>query len=257
MRRVTTAMVAALLAVAAAGAWAGGNPPVAMAVPLPPTPLGPANGGRLDSFEVPLQWGYPGASATKQVHLQVVPFNGDGPSVDVIRNANCCATDGMRIPAPPEWYGMLPDMTSTWRLRGSEATTSIGADDTSWGPWSSGFTFRTPAANTRDTLPTTPFSGANTTETPTLAWRENNPNVFYYEFQLSSDPAFNTDPATATAPVYWNLIHGPLASPPNSYSVPVTAPLARGKTYYWRVRPRVQGDGKPLAWPDPWQIRVP
>lgn len=244
-----------VLAVALAAVTLGDAHPAA-AVPLPPTPVLPHNGTRLDTYEVFLEWSYPNAPIT-QVRLQVLPANGDGAGIDVILDARCCANQVFRIPPPPEWYGLLPDMTYSWRLQASEATTPITIEDTSWGPWSQTFTFQTPRATTRDVLHLTPPNGATTITTPTMTWRSGDPRVFYFEFQLSSDPTFNTDPATATAPVYWNLIHGGLTSPPNSYTVPPQAALERGKTYYWRVRPRIQGDGTPLPWTEPWHIRVP
>jgi hypothetical protein len=72
--------------------------------------------------------------------------------------------------------------------------------------------------------------------------------VFYYEVQLSTDPTFNTNPATATAAVYSALIHGALTSPPNTYRVPSAFPLQANSIYNWRVRPRVQGDGDAVSW---------
>ena len=38
------------------------------------------------------------------------------------------------------------------------------------------------------------------------------------------------------------------APQPNSYVVPEAFPLEAGEFYYWRVRPRIQGDGDPLPW---------
>ncbi|MCX6024135.1 MAG: hypothetical protein NTZ05_20865, partial [Chloroflexi bacterium] len=83
------------------------------------------------------------------------------------------------------------------------------------------------------------------------------PRHFYYEIQLSSDPLFNTDPFSATAAVYWNLIHGGQTSPQNSWAVPASARLdADGRRYYWRVRPRVQGNGTPVNWGLPFWFTV-
>jgi hypothetical protein len=33
--------------------------------------------------------------------------------------------------------------------------------------------------------------------------------------------------------------------------------LQAATTYWWRVRPRIQGDGTPLPWTEPWFIRIP
>ena len=59
------------------------------------------------------------------------------------------------------------------------------------------------------------------------------------------------DPATATTFVWWNLIHGAVTSPLNSWQTP---PLAAGTTYFWRLRPRVQGDGTPVGWGPTWRF---
>ena len=43
-------------------------------------------------------------------------------------------------------------------------------------------------------------------------------------------------------------MHGGASTPANSYVVPEAFPLEAGEIYYWRVRPRIQGDGDPLPW---------
>lgn len=244
--------LALLLATVAFGATE--RPQRVDAVPFPPTMTTPNNGTVLQTFGTTLRWTYPTGSVTRQVHLQVVPFNNDGAAIDVILDAS---NPSFNLPAPPDWYGMLPDISYTWRLRGSEASTSIGVDDPSWGPWAPvPFTFRTPKVTSADAFPLTPANGTSSTTTPTLVWKVVNEVLFYFEVQLSADPNFNTDPATATASVYWNLVHGAVTNPPNSYTVPPSAPLQVGKTYYWRVRPRVQGDGTPLPWSPPFQFKA-
>ena len=57
--------------------------------------------------------------------------------------------------------------------------------------------------------------------------------------------------------VYGALVHGGATSPANTYTIPAAFPLEHGVSYFWRVRPRVQGDGAPLAWPGPWTFRAP
>ena len=57
--------------------------------------------------------------------------------------------------------------------------------------------------------------------------------------------------------LYWELVHGGVSTPPNSYVVPSKFPLEAGATYYWRVRPRVQGDGTPTAWTDAYLFKTP
>ena len=227
----------------------------AMAVPLPPKQEAPNSGTRLDTFGTTLRWSYPAGSPTKQVQLQVAPFNNDGAAIDLILDA--ATVNSFNIPAPPDWFGMLPDITYTWKMRGSEATTPIDATSPSWGPWTEpGFTFRTPKVLTTDVFPLTPANGTSSNTTPTLVWKSVNEALFYYEVQVSTDDNFDTNPATAKASVYWNLVHGGVTNPPNSYAVPASSPLISGKTYYWRVRPRVQGDGTPMQWSNVFQFRA-
>lgn len=97
--------------------------------------------------------------------------------------------------------------------------------------------------------PLTPANGNTvTSKTPGLMFTNTNNSVFYYQVQLSKDASFNEDPATATAMVYSSLIHGGVSVPRRTYSVPTSAPLEDKTTYYWRVRPRVQGDGTQVEW---------
>ena len=103
-----------------------------------------------------------------------------------------------------------------------------------------------------------PTDGAGvSTLTPIVRWSNTDSGVFYYEFQLSKDRTFNLDPSTATAMVYYQLIHGGMSSPANSYPVPSTFPLEPRTQYYWRVRPRIQGDGTPVAWSSPFRFQTP
>ena len=57
--------------------------------------------------------------------------------------------------------------------------------------------------------------------------------------------------------VYGALVHGGATSPANTYAIPAAFPLEAGASYYWRVRPRIQGDGAPVAWPGPWSFQAP
>ena len=66
-----------------------------------------------------------------------------------------------------------------------------------------------------------------------------------------------TNPATAIASVYWNLVHGGETNPLNSWTVPEGFGLNAQSTYYWRVRPRVQGDGTEVAWSTTWTFHTP
>jgi hypothetical protein len=191
-----------------------------------------------------------------QYQLQVLPANGDGPAVNLIRNAE----SSFLLPAPALGQGnyvLLPDMTYTWRVRATPLTASITEAHPSWGPWEAR-TFRTPAASSGTITPVQPPDGAQVdTRTPALTWADQNAAIFYYEVQLSADPSFETGPAQASAAVYWNLVHGGQTTPLNTYALPTGFQLAAASRYYWRVRPRVQGDGVPVAWSATWSFTTP
>lgn len=224
--------------------FAAGIGPRLAAAPAAPTLSGPTDGSVLANFGPTLTWANP--AGTTQYHLQVVPSNNDGPGVDVHVGS---AGTAFAIPAPPNWYGLLPDMTYTWRVRVSNAAAFVPLNDVSWSPFAER-RFRTPVVNAGVLSLNTPASGAAVaTLTPTLQWSSSRADVFYFEVQVSKDPTFNTNPATATATVYSALLHGGITNPPNSYAVPASAPLEDRTRYHWRVRPRVQGDGRPVAWP--------
>ena len=206
----------------------------------------PPQGAFLDGFGATLGWSNP--PGTTQFQLQVIPFNGDGPGVNIIRNAET----SWFIPPPPQWYGLLPDITYFWRVRSTTVTTAPAETDwTAWGSW----TFKTPKATSGTISATSPVPGSSVaTRTPTVTWANSQVGVFYYEVQVSKDPAFNTDPATATAVVYTPLLHGGVTNPPNSYRIPDQFPLEPNTTYHWRVRPRIQGDGAPVGWTAPFRF---
>ncbi|HLC30384.1 MAG TPA: hypothetical protein VJM51_06360 [Dehalococcoidia bacterium] len=210
--------------------------------------VGPAAGTTLNGLGTTLSWSNP--LGTTQYQLQVVPFNNDGPGVNVIRNADTSFV----VPAPPEWYGLLPDILYFWRVRTTTVTTTpTAADWTAWGSW----TFRTPKMTSATINAVLPAQGAEvSSRTPTLTWSNTNLESFYYEVQVSKDASFNTDPATATAMVYWVLLHGGVTNPPNSYAIPAAFPLEASTPYFWRVRPRIQGDGTPVAWSATWSFNT-
>ena len=206
----------------------------ALNVELPvATLLAPADGATVGSMGPLLRWTNP--AGTLGYHLQVLPYNDDGPGIDLVRSGG---DSSFQVPPPPQWYGLLPDMTYTWRLRTALGLPGLGE---LWGPWSER-TFRTPAAGSEGIA----LSNTADSSTPTLHWSNSRPDIFYYEVELSSDASFNKDPLTATAAVYQALLHGGVTG--NSYRVPDNSPLQEGTTYHWRVRPRVQGDGRPVAW---------
>ena len=168
--------------------------------------------------------------------------------------------EGYILPAPKLGVGpyvSLPDMTYTWRVRVSPDPDLPPEDVPGWKTVQvspvktisneAGIVKDHSAPRGAEKIVFPVLRGGETTNnlTPTLRWVDGNTDVFYYEVQLSKDPTFNTNPDTATAAVQWNLVHGGQTNPLNSYKA---APLELGKTYYWRVRPRVQGDGKPSEW---------
>jgi hypothetical protein len=211
----------------------------------------PIDGSELPSFGTRLQWA--NIAGAQQVQLQVIPAFNDGPGVNVVLGP----VTAFDIPAPPRWYGLLPNMTYTWRVRSSDAQVAIPDDHPSWSGWSQA-SFHTPHVDASTITPVSPPQGSIApSRTPTLVWSNSRSDIFYYEVQLSKDPSFNTDPATAIGPVYGALIHGGVSNPPNSYAVPANAPLEPNTAYYWRVRPRVQGDGTPILFPAAFSFRTP
>lgn len=211
-----------------------------------PTLSAPAD-GTLAGLDPLLTWTNP--IGTTQYEIQVIPFNNDGPGIDLIRNAET----SFQVAAPVFGQGnyvMLPGMTYTWRVRTASSAVALSPLDSGWSMWVNG-TFKTKptsSASIRLTSPTAEVAGL----TPTLTWTNSDSSVFYYEIQISKDPSFGSD-----AFLYWELVHGALTSPLNSYVVPSNYPLEAGVNYSWRVRPRVQGDGVPLEWSQSSTFKTP
>ncbi|MEK7216362.1 MAG: hypothetical protein AAB289_12275, partial [Chloroflexota bacterium] len=238
----------------------GGGVPVATPAPAPapaPAPIpgvelvGPANGAQLDGLGTPLRWTNP--EGITQYQIQVIPFAGDGPGIDLIRDAE--ASYNVLAPtfgAGEGNYVMLPGMTYFWRVR---TTTSMwpaaGLTESDWSAWTSR-TFRTAAASSATISPVT---AAFSSLTPALVWRNADPSVFYYEVQVSKDQDFGSGPGAPF--LYWEVRHGGATTPANSYTIPSAFPLEAAAGYFWRVRPRVQGDGSPLAWSPAWSFTTP
>ncbi|MCX6022945.1 MAG: hypothetical protein NTZ05_14685 [Chloroflexi bacterium] len=222
----------------------------------PPSLLEPPNTFRLPGPFTTLRWDQP--FATRQFQVQVTPFNGDGPALDIIVGDRGLA-GASRLEMGPAVIGrgpylLLPDLTYAWRVRVSESLEPLGPDSSGWGPWSKQWTFRTPRTSAEGlSLIAPPMDGRLSAATARLAWDNTASDVFYYEVQVSLDPSFETEPVRATAAVWWNLVHGGQSAPLNSWQTP---PLDPGRTYYWRVRPRIQGDGVPLAWGPIWRFRT-
>lgn len=247
MRRQLSALVLGIMTLAALAF--GGTPRAQAALP-PPALTAPSDGATLAVTEVTVAWDLP--QGATQYHLQVNPANNDGPAVNLVRNAAGWFT----IAAPPTWYVLLPNMTYTWRVRATDKSAAASENDASWGAWSEARTFRTPSASGSGIAPVTPANGAVLTGAgpATLRWSNANAEVFYYEVQTSGDSRFDPDPSSATSFVWWNLIHGGVTNPSNSWQTPA---LEAGRPYFWRVRPRIQGDGAPAAWSPTFTFQTP
>lgn len=225
----------------------------------PPAIMGPAAGSIAPDMAPLLSWSNP--PGTTQFNVRVEPFNRDGPGIDLlIADAGLVAQASYKIQAPEMGVGnyvMLPGMTYTWSVRTSSAPVALGSDDSQWGAWASS-AFRTPPPSSEAIAPVGPQNDVTVDSlTPTLQWSNTDRRIFYYEVQVSKDPTFNTDPATASAMVYWELRHGGVTQPLNSYTIPAAFPLEAATAYQWRVRPRVQGDGSPVEWTNARRFRTP
>jgi len=229
--------------------WALWADLVLAATPTPaPAPVlsGPAANAQLQVMTTTLIWSNP--PEVTQVHVQVIPAQNDGPGVNLILGAAA----ELRVLPPPLWYGLLPGMSYTWRVRGSTASAPLEERSAFWGPWSEVRTFHTPGRASARLSLVSPADGTVVGGgPPTLRWANDDTDVFYYEVQMSPDIYFGA--LGPVAPVWHNLVHGGVADPPNSWRTPELAP---GTTYHWRIRPRVQGDGAPVGWGPTWRVRT-
>jgi len=229
--------------------------PVSQAAPLTaPALISPADSASLESLGATLAWQQP--QGTTQFHIQVTPAKSpatgepDGPGINlIIGDAASVAKASFLAPEPVFGQGpyvMLPGMTYTWRVRVSDAKTSIGTDDPSWSPWSEERAFHTRAASSGTISLSSPTEGLIPTTLPAVVWKDSDSAIFYYEVQLSADPQFRTG-SDGIASVFSNLVHSGESLPPRSWTVPRSFALPPGH-FYWRVRPRIQGDGTPVGW---------
>ncbi len=192
-----------------------------------------------------LKWTQPPRTTWFQV--QVIPFNEDGPGINLVIGDRALVRAAQYQVLGPNFgsadpnYVMLPGMTYLWRVRTTTVLTNPTEDD--WSAWAVS-SFKTPPASSSTITPVSPPAfGEVSTLTPTLTWANSNTAVFYYEVQVSKDYEFGPN-----AFLYSEYVHGGASTPPNSYVVPEAFPLEAGEIYYWRVRPRIQGDGDPLPW---------
>ena len=192
-----------------------------------------------------LQWMQP--PRTTWFLVQVIPFNEDGPGINLVIGDSAQVRAAQYQVLGPNFgsadpnYVMLPGMTYLWRVRTATVLTNPTEDD--WSAWAVS-SFKTPPASSSTITPVAPPAfGEVSTLTPTLTWANSNTAVFYYEVQVSRDYAFGPN-----AFLYSEYVHGGASTPPNSYVVPDAFLLEAGEIYYWRVRPRIQGDGDLLPW---------
>ena len=170
--------------------------------PTPPRITTPVDGALLDDFSPTFSWTVP--EGATQYDLEVIPVDDDGPAVSMIGNA----TFSFTLPPPPSWFGLLPDMGYTWRVRVTDAAVAVGPDDPAWGAWSARRSFRTPTVSSESISFFSPAAASTVaTLTPTLQWTDTNSNVFYYEVQISKQAAFGPD-----AFLYWELLLAGAAS---------------------------------------------
>ncbi|MCX6021720.1 MAG: hypothetical protein NTZ05_08310, partial [Chloroflexi bacterium] len=232
------------------GDWTFATParPASCASAAPSLQYGPANGAKLEQVNPTLTFKLP--SEAQQVEVLLIPSYNPTAAVSIVRPA----ISELRLPAPPQWYGMLPGTTYYWRLRANNLAGAVPGDDPSWGPWTETWSFQTPMPSGSTVYPTV---RSVTSLTPTLTWGDSTPTNFYYEVQLSRDSQFISDPFRATAMVYWEVRHGGMTTPPNSYTVPASYPLTPGVTYFWRVRPRSGDNPAAVPWSSTWSFVTP
>lgn len=223
----------------------------------------------------------------KQIFIRRVPALGDGAmleyyfgSQDVI---HALSEIGLRNPEPYRGssnQNTLGGQSYEWQVRVSPLQTSLlnsNAPDKGWSDprWNEfeiwpgkkitiptqTLTERLPAPSSASISPVTlRINEISSSVTPLLKWNDSKTNQFYYEVQLTtkenigSDGEFISDPNKALGPLYWELIHGGETN--NSYQVKPEFALEPGKTYLWRVRPRVQGDGTPVAWSSSFEFKT-
>jgi len=140
--RLALAVVTMLLTGLLAAPWSTAPMAVNAASDTPaPALAAPAPGLTLSTLAFDLDWH--GVVGATQYHVQVTPYNNDGPGINVIRGAET----SLSLTLPDPVFGpfiLLPDMTYRWRVRASAKPTAADENDGSWGVWSEERPFRTP-----------------------------------------------------------------------------------------------------------------
>ena len=217
----------------------------------------PSYGTSLEAMgPITLRWTNP--IGTAQYQIKISPYNNDGPGVNLIIGDALLVSSSSFTINPPVFgqgnYVLLPGMSYSWQVRVTTSTLPVSEGASVWGPWSSKNTFRTPAPSSSSIGLVSPSHGSTISGAEVaLQWQNAASDIFYYEVQVSTDPQFKTG-SGAIASVWQNLVHGGVTNPPNTWYTPQ---LQSGATYYWRVRPRVQGDGTPVSWSPTWSFTTP
>lgn len=221
----------------------------------------------------------------KQIYIRRVPALGDGAILEYYFGdqtiIHALGEIGLRHPEPVRGVSgqdTFGGMSYTWEVKISPLQTSLlnsNAPDKGWSDprWNEfeiwpGKKILLPTQTLREMLPaptSASISNASpeimTTLTPTLKWNDVKTNQFYYEVQLTPcrnrypNGEFIADPREALAALAWELNHGGETN--NLYQVRKEYPLESGTEYCWRVRPRVQGDGTPVAWSETYKFKTP
>jgi len=196
------------------------------------------------------------SSRVRWFHIQVTPYDNDGSRVDLVFGDPVLVSKQsyeLKLPnfgVDDRNYVILPDMTYTWRVR--VANTIAAPKETDWSAWvESKFKTGKVSSSTISLISPNNQQEVSTTR-PALVWENSDKSVFYYELQVSKDQNFGNN-----AFLYNEIVHGGQSSPPNTYLIPSKYPLEQGTTYYWRVRPRIQGDGDPVPWSSTWIFKTP
>lgn len=227
-------------------------------------------------------------TAVKQIYLRRVPALGDGAMLEYYFGSqeviHALGEIGLRHPEPVRGVSeqnTLGGMTYTWEAKVSplqeklviklpDGTEKANWNDPRWNEFEiwpgKRILIPTKTLVERPPAPTsTSISNASpeivSTLTPALKWKDAKTNQFYYEVQMTTqenvgpDGEFISNPNKALGPLYWELIHG--GETKNTYQVRPEFKLESGKTYKWRVRPRVQADGIPVTWSQTWKFKTP
>jgi len=224
----------------------------------------PKNGVNATTGSLSLKVELTTPTGTTQQKRRITPANNDGPAITLLRNQE----GFFEVPVPQIGVGnyiLLPDMSYTWKEWSSNHPTALVWDSPKWDSfegWPGVFFPNTPAeikvkTPKRFSDGITAFSPQNGAVVvalrPLLSWVNKDVDVFYYEIRASKDCTFNTDPDTATAPVWHNLIHGGKTKPINAWQTPQ---LEMGTEYCWGARPRIQGDGTPVEWSQTFRFKT-